>query len=440
MGINRTLLGILFVVSGLLVSGCQSSDRSKAAQKVQDLWSETVAVYLKKPLWHPMQNYDAAHMLMLPLHCAYDFCPGKTDRFKGDFKDFFDRFSREYAVPLDTNPLRESQFLYLVSQYLVLSAGSGDWGDVEQTLYDDLYRSLEYFWERRPSPHWAYSSDFPNAKSRLEWKLVKEKTDWRFFRAIIDEEYFLMSIAADLQTVARLCNLPVNPTATDMLDTALRVFASEGRFSDDGRWLMQPGVWSDHKDYRYAGHSSLKPGLEPAIMPDISMDTSHSHRMPLWLESLRSGFQGTENEQLFARILSGFRRQFLEVAWQPPGGGIDLPVVTNYINGHNGIYRYNYTNAGDSLGYGPFELSYSLFQGWYSFLGGTELRKGYNELAESFPLNQHQIEFYLGPDTKRIRHPLMTGSEFYTEGMAEITVNLSVLKASDPQAIAEATD
>ena len=423
---NWPLWWLLF----LLMSGCSQTPEQRALERVKGLWPTVMAPYMQDALWTPQWSYDAAHNLMLPMHCAFEACPGAPKAWRDDFDGFFLRFSAAFSVPLDDNSLREAQFLYLASQYLVLSSGYSDQHGFHDQLYDQALRAVLNAWRDRPAPHWAYSSDFPNMEKRLRWKLSPTRDQWSYFAAIIDEEYYLFATAADLARVAAASGRAVDPAIRDILVLAREVFVQEGVFLPGNRWMMQPGVWKDHKDYRFAGHAEVAEGLEPELVQGIGMDSSHAHRFPLWFRSLSAGSEALEIDAPYREMLEGFRNQFTTHALVFPSKEYSWPVLNNYLSGHNGVYRYGYGTLGDSRGYGPYGLSYVLMQGWYPFLGGEELKAALIWLQESFPLPEEAVQFYLGPDTSRPRHPLVTSDAYYTKGMAELQVNVGLLVAN----------
>lgn len=424
--IVRSTRWFLAVAVILVLSGCQPSVQESALANVQDLWPSTVSEYLQESLWEAEYNYDAAHFLMLPLHCAFDVCNGRFRQQRDEFREFFSRFEPEFSVPLDSNPLREAQFLYLVSQYLAFSSRYTGWQGHHEALYRKSLEAIRYFWTARPAPHWAYSSDFPNAEKRLRWKLAPTRTQQAYFAAVIDEEYYLMAVAADLLFVARQRGYSEDPVLMEIQELTREVFEGQGKFDPRGRWVMQPGVWRDHKDYRFAGHGDLQSGLAPEVVEGISMDASHSHRFPLWLESFRRA-ASAEDAQFYSRLIEGFRSQFEAFVLKPPGSAFAWPALTNYMDGHNGIYRYGYKTLGDELGYGPYQLSYALFSGWYAFAGSEPLLGSFVWLKNEFPLDEKIVRFYLGPDSERERYPLVQGQAFYQDGFAELLINLSTL-------------
>ncbi len=430
MGISLKLLFALTlaVLSGLVWQFLMTSMATKPQSIVDRLWGETVVEYLKAPLWTSEFNYDAAHLLMPPLHCAYLTCPGDQSSKKEDFDRFFQRFANHITQPLDSNPLREAQFLYLVSQYLLLSQKSSDWSDSKTELRKTLESLLEALWLHRAAPHWAYSSNFSSARKRLLWKLHPTKNQYRYFAAVVDEEYFILAIAADLRALSVLQKRQMSDLVIDIGQVGWAVM-QQGSFSKEGHWLMQPGVWADHKDYRYAGHERLEVDLKPKVVTGLAMDSSHSHRMGLWLMSMMEGAVSSERHSYYQKALQGFRTQWLDFAYRSPGSAYPWPSLTNYLDGHNGVYRYGYSTLKGSQGYGPYQLSYALFVGWYA-LAVPEATEGYQWLSNHFPLSDAAVSFYLGPDTSRRRHSLIESERFYTNGFAELLVNIGLLSSA----------
>lgn len=409
-----------------LMSGCLvNTQEVQTEQRLRELWPVVISPYLKEPLWMPELSYDAANALMVPMYCAFVACQDAPAEWQAEFHDFFNRFSTQFHVPLDENPLREAQFLYLASQYLLLTDDHPQLDVLHARLYEQILASVRHFWRERPAPHWAYASNFPNMEKRLRWRLAPSKLQYSYFAAVIDEEYFIMAIAADLARINVNNGRAVDPVLLEIMKLAHSTFISQGRFLDNGGWLMQPGVWKDHKDYRFAGNVALSATLEPVIVEDIGMDSAHAHRFPLWLRSLRGGAEALGLENPYDRILVGFAQQFSASALILPADPKGVPMLNNYLSGHNGVYRYQYETLGLVGGYSAHELSYVLLQGWYPFLG-EPFRPVVFRLRELFPLSSSSVSFYLGPDTSRLRHPLVSSTAYYRNGMAEVHVNAGI--------------
>lgn len=64
--------------------------------------------------------------------------------------------------------------------------------------------------------------------------------------------------------------------------------ATPPTFAPDGDMIFQPGAYTDHADYAYAGRMEKVPGMEPLKVPGIAPDSSHQMRIPLELLALRA--------------------------------------------------------------------------------------------------------------------------------------------------------
>ena len=394
-------------------------------ERTDFLWQNTIHKMLQEPLWRERDVYDTGHFLMIPLHSAFIF----TNQSRiNEFHQFFANFNKDYEQSnFDSlNTLSKLHFLYLASEYLVLCKKYKE--PISEELLLLITTSLELIW-KQPAWHWQVckAPRFENMLSRVEWKLQKQACSYSYCRAIIDEELFAFAIAADLKAIL----LDQSPVFIDkMLDTAYKVFKQKVVLlnTTSERWLFQPGVWTDHPDYAYAGHNEIKIGLEKNPVPGIAEDTSHFHRFPLWLISLQTGFE-VQRKQIeanyFKQLRYGLANQFLEEILVFPGDEFPNYRTTNFMNGHNGVYRYSYITQGEGKGYGPYELSGTLLLGWWSFLPDPKIKDVYCYISSSFPLSEEEIKIYLGPDTTRDRHPLIKGRAQFESGLIELINRLA---------------
>jgi len=388
------------------------------------LWERTLHEMLQDSLWKERDAYDAGHFLMIPLQAAFSF---KDQSKINDFHQFFSRFMKDYRKDnVDTlNTLTQLHFLYLASEYLVLTKTYED--QLPDELCNIVMDSIESIWNQ---PAWQWKicsiSEFENMKKRIEWKLRIKEVPRSYCRAIIDEELFTFAIAADLKTIL----LDESPEFIDeILDIAYEVFSSEVVFLDteSKKWLFQPGVWTDHSDYAYSGWAEIRENLTEKPVTGIATDTSHSHRFPLWLVSLERAFdkQGDlEKAQFIKRLRKGLAEQFFEKVLVPPSDEFPNYRTNNFMDGYNGIYRYNYPTHGLGQGYGPYELSGTMLLGWWSFLPDQSIRDVYCFIASRYPFNEQEIATYLGPDTTRDRHPLIKGKAQFKSGLLELISKL----------------
>lgn len=418
---------ILALIVLLSANTCCTADAPRIDSSDMKLWNTTVHRLLQDSLWQQRDAYDAGHFLMVPLHAAFASNHGPWMK---DFHNFFQRFLDFHAHDdFDSlGKLTRLQFMYLGSQYLILANKSSV--PAPEGLQTLLLESLDKIWHQ-PAWQWRVcgaGSEFPDGMvQRINWKLTHKKVTQSYCRAIIDEEWFSFSISADLKSILG----QRSPTfIDDSLSLAYQVLSREVAFESDhsGKWILQPGGWSDHPDYAYAGWSRKVKGLEKKPVPGIAPDTSHFHRMPLWLLSLQRAFEleGDHSKAVYiTQLRNGLAAQFLEEVLVPPSEGFPNYRMYNYMNGHNGLFRYKYVTQRERLGYGPYELSGTMLLSWWTFLPADRVQTIYSEIASSFPLSSEEIAVYLGPDTSRDRHPLIKGTAQFQDGLLELITRLA---------------
>lgn len=414
----RSLALVLMI--GVVIVG---THRTETEARIDDLWAETAGELLREPIWLPELSYDAANALMLPLH--YSFSDAGTAGYRSQFRAVMDRYLNETTLLFDENTLRVSQFSYLISQYLVLAKERGYWSKTEERLYKRLLTLVEFFWFYRIRYDVTFQYKFAGLAQRVSWKARSESTTPPHNRAVVDEEWFMMAIAGDLIAIGMAADFDKQKMLTKIAEDSCDAVRKAGRFYEDGAWRFQPGVWSTHPDFLYAGNDSVAPGLQKRIVADIGLDTGHAHRFPLWLRSLARGPSDSKCHELYVKALDGFRKQFVDRVLVKSSSG--LPLLENFLDGSNGVYRYGYATLGESQGYGPNEMSGSLVNGWYAFLGGKELQEAFQSLETRIVSKEAIPEEYKGPLSSRERHPFFSQDNYWKNGFAELHVVLAKL-------------
>jgi len=416
----RNVLFLSLVIPLLLSCGGGGSssmdqpDPPAAVSRLDQLWSEIIVVYTQDELWTSVNNYDAAHVLMFPMHWAFK---QPSVVYREAFDGYFERYSQVGSLNDETNNLRKLQYLYLHSQYLTLVAHTAQsFTPWQQALLQELLAEVEYQWNDYPAWNYGGVTYAGGMKERLDDKLSDRTFTPEYSQAIFDEEFFLLAIAADLTTILRE---DASATLLDIRSKTYELFVNQSVFVGDG-WLFQPGVWSHHPDYRYAGHTEVLPDLDQRIVDDIATDSSHFHRMPVWLKSFSDSYESGRPELAFFNdLIARTRYQFENVIFVPPDEQFLGPRLVNFTDGRNGVYRYNYDTVAEGSGYGPYELSaVALPLGWYVFLDSDVLASAYEELK--FPMSATLIDLYVGPNTTRERHPLVKWPDYFTNGFAEL--------------------
>jgi hypothetical protein len=338
---------------------------------------------LKLPLWEHQYIYDAGHFLMVPMH--YAFQVNEVQKI-AEYEAHFSRFLTTYKDQTAANDKARMHYFYLISQYLSLKA------NLEPSmLADNLAAFLELqvkeYWLTRDAWHWS-DTKFKGMKQRLDSKLSKKFAVQSplYYQFIFDDEKFLFAIAADLASIDARRGRKPNLITTEILSYAERTYRSKVFFSNDGTWLMQPGVLSDHPDYAYAGYEDPKVHQKPKRNLQQAEDSSHSLRYPLWLKSLKRASEKNPSSFAFYDSLEvGLVRTIEMRVLKAPTRKAPYYHMTNFMDGQNGLYAWkNGTVSGGFNGYEPNQLSSSISLGWWAFLDSRKVNLAYRKIGSNW--------------------------------------------------------
>lgn len=395
--------------------------------KAYDLEENIIENYLKADLWTKENIYDSSHVLQVPLEAAFRM---DNTVWKLLFSNQFSRFVENYNIEnstVDKSRLNFLQYLYLSSRFINLAYEYEEPNLIPEGLVEIVYENMNkiYFeeeawqWDRKP---------FENMEARVSWKLENQDVKRSYYRAIIDEELFIFAIASNLRPYYIDNRSQDESNHIDsVLNMAFRVFKQESYFGEGGNWLFQVGVWEDHPDYKYAGNLQKIQGIKPSPVEGISTDSSHFHRFPLFIKDFIGAYEKeSEKKEFFIKIQKGLKKQFLENVLVNPSEGFNGYRLNNYMDGQNGVYRWNYKTQGLGNGYGPYELSGTFLLGWWSFLESDDIQYVYRYMAEQFPLNKAVLDTYVGPNTTRERNKYVRWPDFFENGFAELICRLIV--------------
>ena len=366
----------IIIILYLLLVGCNGSENSVRklhSESFQTLWQNTIDSALSEPLWLPEYAYDASASLMLPMHYAYRY----PTRFDVDPRIAFQRFARDSYSNVEFENysfVTKAQYIYFLTQYLSVQSKDG-LSDVDIAMLHWVSAELENVWLNDDAFHWDKSLNLKGVKGRLEWNFSNPTTDFSFYRAIIDEDWFTLAALNDLaQIYSRLkLDFPLNNDEIKFISK--QVITEFGQFEGE-YWFFQRGVWHDHRDYIYAGQSIIVDEMDVAKIENIGVDSSHSHRMPLWLSSFRNN--NDDAFQLYSDVLNGFVNAYEDLVLTSKTvteNEAEIFLNNNYMTGENGVYRFNYETQGEGNGYNPFELSGTLFIGYYAFSGSKKYQQ-----------------------------------------------------------------
>lgn len=404
------------------------------AERINELWPQTAEQLLSQDLWVARDKYDTAHALMLPMR--YAFSNNDSEKIN-QFNAFFTRLDSAFDQGISDNRVSTNQFMYFVSEYLVLLQNSGNFDATALSLHEKLKAWWLQFVD---GPAWMWDREpFDNLVERLSWKLSDQTPGLPYYKAMFDEDLYILATMSNLSYLDKAVAesetntefaqrvTELTPLLTQMLQTQVTFLNPED--TNNQQWLFQKGVWSEHRDYAYAGNLALADNLEKQIVEGIAVDSSHSHRWPLWLASYaRSYSENQDMQDYLTRLTTGLAQQFNQVVYVKLEQGVTTPRLSNYFDGHNGVYRYQFATAGNS-GYGPYQLSQILYVGWYGALTEAEQYKADLEsvLANGgLQLSDADITLLTGPNTSRERNPMFVLPDYFNNGMAEFNLRISL--------------
>jgi hypothetical protein len=391
----------------------------------EDLTAPIAMELLSQPLWTERDAYDASHHLMVPMHAT--FAQGSRAEIER-YARFFSNFRTTGVASFVPDRFHRLQFLYFYSRFITLLA---ERENCSQRSLDHHAAALSLWTPIVMVPAWQWDrADFPTLFDRVRWKLDQQQVAYSYYRAITDEDLYGLAIGADLAAVASRCALEHVAQYSDSLALARAIFSHEVTPTVVGGWVLQKGAWTDHPDYAYAGHELVAPDLQPAPVPGISPDSSHSFRLPLWLVSFGCAeAPGSSSRTLFARLTDQLAIQWWIRTVVMPDYSFNGVRMTNFMDGENGVYRYGYPTQGPGRGFGPYELSGSLNIGWWSFVGPLAGPVYQAQLA-SLPFGDDELALYVGPNTTRTRNPAFTEPDFYNGILIHEVLSSAVVVAS----------
>ena len=408
--IRISIFGLLTAISILWPPSVVAATLPQAAARQIDkrdrqLWRQAVTPYLRKDLWRTYAAYYAGHSLMVPLHAAFQ--KGET-QWQKEMGEHFTRFMEDGKTNFVDNVLVREQYLYLCSRFLVLANQAGRVDLIPAGLENLLMEEVGRLWKDQPWPKWN-GKKFTGIRDSVLWRLQVDSAPRSYYRAIDDRDLFLLALAAELRHNELVTGRKRAKAETELIDDVLavakEVFQRRVVYDNQGRWVFQPGVWADHPDFVYAGNPALAPRLQPRKVPDVAEDSSHSHRMPMWLTSFAQAYpRGSTDRRYYESLKRGLEKQFYEKVLVPPSPEFPGYRMTNFMDGRNGVYRWEYKGIGKNNGYGPYAVSGALLEGWWSFLDSPRIREVYQKMAAQFPLPAEVEALYLGPGRASSAH------------------------------------
>ncbi|MGN5765846.1 hypothetical protein ACNQO6_16030 [Acinetobacter calcoaceticus] len=328
--------------------------------------------YLSIKTWEPSEKYNAAHFLMVPLYYAYK---NNDTKLKAKFNEHIEKFLADDSKNIDIVDFRQRlanfQYFYFLSEYAVLARN--------QELGDYLLKNIVRVWLDVRGQQWRMPPIPATLRERILWKL-QAGPEVGYKRIITDEDIFIFGTASNLLKL-----YPENKTLIDIRDLALEVFKQRSEFNAEGGWLFDKGVFDTYPDYAYAGYNSTSNITKPKPLKNMVSDSSHFFRMPKILLSLQESYpENSQNYNLYKSYRNGLNQQFLNKVVHIKNNKIYL---TNYMDGRNGVFRWNYNVK--NKGIGPYEQTYSFGMGWWVFLDKKKVKDLYGSYYRQIKVEDH---------------------------------------------------
>ena len=444
-------LSVVFLVPGMPVRGYSAEQQIN----LEELWRKTITEYLNKiDVKNSVSLYAAQPDLMVPAWASFrlnkrDWQHQFTVKFSEilghatpisklkemDSQNFiqldpklmdaarngkgtrlifpFEKGAREKTQAkkgqVFEEVLSQFQFSYLLAYHSrkLVETGAKDpdtlnyLQKVVPFLKSDIVRA---YWLEIPAWHWAVKKlPYPNIKERLKAKLCEplqpELRGKKYFRLIMDEDLFIMAIAAELKCISLIDGGKYFDRNDVLLMDEIQDYCLKtmnARLSKGKGFLFDVGARDDRPDFAYAGYtgSVLPTGKKRPAKMTVS-DVSHAQRWPWWLTSFRDSWpKDSDNYKKFDRMIDRLAVQFGEyvVSWQPNG----YPLLNNFLDGRNGWYRVGYQKR-KNFGYGPYELSHIAMRGNWGILAerNTDVRR--------FNIKISELLLADGPEVKKFR-------------------------------------
>lgn len=392
----------------ILFCSCnKDSSYSKQEDEIELLLQDLVTRVLQDDLWNSRDCYDSGHMLMLPLHYVFKIHDDKMiNNFGNHFERYYLYMKKNGSDFNSYSYLNKLHYWYLLTWYYVLL------DDIEKInmelvgyIEEEVTRKYKFY-----NGNWGVMKSYINSMpENFDFILSKEEKTYKYLRAIVDTHFFTLSIFSNIAVIRRKMKSSENELLyREVENYAYDLLKSEVVWNRKGGWVLQPGVWSDHPDFRFAGSMDREPVL--TMVDDIGEDISHFFRYPLFLMSFKNASSSLEKESYYNSLILGLCNQLNNDCIVRPTKAVPYYRFTNYISGCNGWFRYNDKTG---KGYGPYQLTSSLTVGWYSLLGKDEgLHTMYEYTYNKMPFDNFGKEVYKEPVSTRERNPIFIMPEY----------------------------
>ena len=386
-------------------------------QYFRHIYESTVFALLSDDVWNDRDIQDASHFLMMPMHYAFMANWGSAiDKYTSFFNRFVDSVS---SSDFDTlSRMKKMQFLYLGTEFLKLSVKYES--ETDEKLKEELFNLISEYANDDLLTIATWKTE-PTVKEHLIQVLNHKVYVQSRYSLIVDGDFYTLACLCDLAYVSRCTGVPITEDMQFAVEYVATLFGDSeiNTETEEGYWLFQVGVAKDYSDYAYAGNEFSYEGMEPKQRDDIVTDSSHFRRMPLWLLSYRDAQEDEGSVELFNQRISQLGKLLAEKVFRQNNG---YWVTTTFIDGTNGVYRYDYHNDGNSIE-GYDQAGGTLFLGYWIMLNNEKVRTVYHDIEAYLPLTADSSNPYHDEGiTVREQHPIMDKDATWSNGMSETLI------------------
>ena len=367
-------------------------------------------------LWNDINSYDAGHLLLIPMFFA--FSENDVNQIS-IYDDLFKRFSnylKNQNYEYKFWDLNHIQFLFLASNYINLcSEYNHNIENIPKELLNYLYDESFYYLQLEREKY--KTSEIPQYNTIIG---IKQNLDAGVVTT--DQYMYHLAIISNLYEFSKLNKIELSDKRKrkmqDIQEIVNRIFTERVTFTQGNKWLFDVGCYDNHEDYAYMNYMEINENMIPSKNENTTWDTSHFMRIPVFLQIFkRLNKDNDEMYNYYKKLILGLKEQFLENVLVYPDSENTYFRTTNYMDGRNGLYRYNYNTAQNNA-YLPYQISGSLTLGWWCFLGNG-INDVYSQMYKTFPLSEEGIKTYVGPNTTRERNKYAKWPDFFENGFAK---------------------
>ena len=186
-----------------------------------------------------------------------------------EFYNHFSRFNGNFAN-IKSNKrygLNEIQYLYLVSEFIVL-AKEKKYQELTDSLFYKLYYVVDTIWLKQPCIQYAWAfkkKSFRNARNRIYFVLDSVSPEPHYTKSIGDFIRFVFALAANLKYYLILSKQDTSDVLNDIVRTGIYVLHKRVYWIHDANkkahWVVEVGYGDAHPDNAYSGYLTNPYGM-----------------------------------------------------------------------------------------------------------------------------------------------------------------------------------